>query len=93
MSKGNYMLTNTLNVKEELKAREKWLHISTLTWMFNKGVARRLFKSRHNMIKKRSRGVKALSKSKGARPCKQTEGGRVAEYATEPNIFNFGGNF
>ena len=64
--------------------------------MFNKGVARRLFKSRHNMIKKRSRGVKALSKSKGARPCKQAEGeveGGGAEYATEPNIFNFGGNF
>ena len=45
-----------------------------------RGIARRLFKSRYNMIEERRLGpLKA----------KQEDGKRLAEYATERHIFNF----
>ena len=49
-----------------------------------RGIARRLFKSWHNMMKERRLGpLKALGGSK------LEEGVGVAEYATERHIFNF----
>ena len=59
--------------------------------MVIKGVARRLFKSRHNMIEERSLGVKAPVESKLERPFKGSAGKGVgmAKYATERYIFKF----
>ena len=55
---------------------------------FYRGVARRLFKSRHNMIEGKILGVKAPGESKVELPCRGNggRGGRVAEYATERHI-------
>ena len=58
----------------------------------NRGVhvARRLFKSRHNMIEKRSLEVKARGESKVERPCSagvRGKRGGKAEYATERHFF------
>ena len=51
------------------------------------GRARRLFKTRHNMIEERSLGVK-VSRFQGRAPLLR-DGGRVAEYSTELHILDF----
>ena len=60
----------------------------------DRGVARSLFKYRHNIIDSRRLRVKSLGESKVERSCALLEGPRrgggvLAEYATERHMFNF----
>ena len=55
---------------------------------FYRGVARRLFKSRHNMIEGKILGVKALGESKVELPCRGNgEGWRNMPLSTISELF------
>ena len=76
---------STKSVKNSIYFSHHQIHVH-----IHRGVARRYFKSSHNVIHESSLEVMAPGKPKVECPCRRTGGEwGGAEYATEHHIFNF----